>query len=94
MDNEDLQAIVDFRASRRFTEAEKLAMEYAEQMCRTPVNVPDELFEKLARSFSEDQILELTATIAFENYRARFNHALLIESDGLYEGTFDRQAGG
>ena len=45
------------------------------------VNVPDEVFDDLKRHFNTEQIVDLTATIALENMRARFNRALQIESD-------------
>ena len=53
-------------------------------MSQTPVRVSDELFEKLRRLFDEEQIVELTASVALQNYRSRFDHALGIGSDGLY----------
>lgn len=58
-------------------------IEYAEEMTSTPVAVPDGLFESLRRQFDEAQLVELTAAIAWENYRARFNHALEIGSQGF-----------
>ncbi len=73
-----------FRTSLVFSGREKLALEYAEEMTKTPVAVPDELFACLGRQFSEDQIVELTPSIAFENYRARLAHALDIACRGLY----------
>jgi alkylhydroperoxidase family enzyme len=45
--------------------------------------VPDAVFDELRRHFDDRAIVELTATAAFENMRARFNRALGIESDGL-----------
>jgi hypothetical protein len=54
----------------------------------TPVAVPDELFAQLRHRFDEAQLVELTASIAWENYRARFNHALGIESQEFAEGAF------
>lgn len=47
------------------------------------VNVPDDVFDELKRHFNTEQIVDLTALIAMENMRARFNRALQIESDGL-----------
>ncbi|MGH7950126.1 MAG: carboxymuconolactone decarboxylase family protein [Candidatus Binataceae bacterium] len=58
-------------------------LRYAEEMCKEHVEVPDEVYRALARHFSEDQIVELTASIALENFRARFNRALEIQSDAL-----------
>jgi len=82
--DEELAAVPRFEASELFSEREKLALAYAEGMSRTPVRVPDELFENLGRHFDKEQIVELTASIALQNYRSRFDHALGIGSDHLY----------
>ncbi len=78
-----LDAIEGFRESDLFSAAEKAALAYAEEMCRTPVEVPDAVFEAVSANFDERAIVELTATIALENLRARFNRALEIPSDNL-----------
>jgi len=55
-------------------------------MTRTPVEVPDALFDQLKARLNPAQLVELTAAIAWENYRARFNHAFGIESANFTEG--------
>jgi len=80
---DDLGDLSDWRKSLRFSAREKAALRYAEEMCQTSVNVPDDVFEELQRHFDERQIVELTMTIGLENMRARTNRALLIESDQL-----------
>jgi len=72
--------------SAAFSEEEKLVIEYAQQMTNTPVNISDELFGRLRKHFDEAQIVELTAAIAIENLRARFNNALDIPPAGFSEG--------
>jgi alkylhydroperoxidase family enzyme len=57
-------------------------------MTHTPVEVPDALFQGLRENFTEAQLVELTATIAWENYRARFNHAFGLEAEGFSEGAY------
>jgi alkylhydroperoxidase family enzyme len=57
-------------------------------MTRTPVEVSDALFAKLRGKFTEAELVELTATIAWENYRARFDHAFGVEAEGFSEGSF------
>jgi alkylhydroperoxidase family enzyme len=57
-------------------------------MTHTPVEVPDALFQSLRAQFNEGQLVELTATIAWENYRARFNHAFGLEAEGFSQGAF------
>jgi alkylhydroperoxidase family enzyme len=83
-----MQELPRYRGSQAFRELEKLVIEYAERMTRTPVEIPDELFEKLRPHLNEAQLVELTAVIAWENYRARFDHALAIEAQGYSQGAF------
>jgi alkylhydroperoxidase family enzyme len=68
-----------------FSPLEKLVLDYAVVITKTPAEVPDELFTKLRQHFNEAQLVELTATIAWENYRARFNRAFGIESQNFSE---------
>jgi alkylhydroperoxidase family enzyme len=77
-----------FRDSDAFSDDEKLVLEYAEGITATPVDVSDELFERLRARFDEAQIVELTYAAAIENLRARFNWAVGIESQGYAEGGF------
>ena len=67
-----------------FNEKERLVIELADAMAETPANVSDELFARLRKQFSDEQLLELGAHIAFENYRARLNRVFDVESDELY----------
>jgi alkylhydroperoxidase family enzyme len=83
-----LRALGDFEASPEFSEIEKLVLRYAVEMTRTPVEVPDELFAQLRGRLNETQLVELTGAIAWENFRARFNHALGMESEGFSRKNF------
>ena len=84
-----LRELPNYRESDAFTELEKLVIEYAEGMTSTPVQVSDELFAQLREHLSEKQLVELTSVIALENYRARFNWAFGIGSQGFTrEGDF------
>jgi len=82
-----LEALADPARSDALDETEKLVVAWAEQMTRTPVDVPDELFARLRARFSPAQIVELTHSIAWENFRAHFNRALLVESDQLSDAS-------
>ncbi len=75
----------DWRASSLFTPAERAAFDLAEAMSHTPATVSDAVFAELKNHFSEDQIVELAATIAMENYRARMNRVFLVQAEGLYQ---------
>ena len=63
------------------SDRERLALEYADRVTATPVDVPDEFFEKLSGEFSEREIVELTSQIAQENYNAKSNRPLRIEAN-------------
>ena len=82
---EQLARVATFRTSEAFSERDKAALVFTEEMTRTPVDVPAAVFEQLQGFFSDREIVELTAMIAYENYRARFAHALDLPSDGLCE---------
>ena len=83
-----LRALADYRTSSRFSELERLVLDYAVAMTAMPVDVPEAMFTALRRHFNDEQMIELTATIAWENYRARFDHALAIEAQGFSEGAY------
>ncbi len=68
-----------------FTDVERLVIELADAMAATPSNVSEDLYTRLRDKFSEQQLLELGAQIAFENYRARFNRVFDVQSDELYQ---------
>ena len=70
-----------------FSEAEKAAFAFAEALTHTPADVEDETYAAAKAHFSDAQLVELAATAAMENYRARLNRAFLVESQGIYKGT-------
>ena len=84
--DEEISSIADFESSTLFDETDRLVLRYATQMTETPVEIQDDFFEQLKKCFSEKQLVELTASIAFENFRARLDHAFGIESSGFAEG--------
>ena len=85
---DDLRELPTYSSSDRFSELEKLVLDYATGISRSPVDVPDELFDRLRSHLDEAQLVELTHMIALENYRARFNWAFGIEGQGFSEGAY------
>ncbi|HKV44795.1 MAG TPA: hypothetical protein VJT32_08995 [bacterium] len=73
----------DYATSPLFSALERLVLQYADGMTITGRDVPDELFATLRTHFSEEEMVELTAHVAFENFRSKFNHALRIEAQGF-----------
>ena len=80
---EKLSEVLAWRDSKLFTPMERAALEYAERITTTGQKVDDDLFAELKRHFTEGQIVELTAAIAMENFRSKFNPPLGIEAQGF-----------
>jgi alkylhydroperoxidase family enzyme len=83
---EQLLNLSRYRESDAFDAREKLVLDLAVAMTRTPGDVPRELMAALGAHFDEGQLVELTAAIAWENYRARFNRAFDVQPVGYSEG--------
>lgn len=86
LSDEQLLALTRYRDSQLFSDLDKLVLDYAVGMSRTPVEVSDELFNALRQHFDDAQLVELTSVIALENLRGRFNLALGIGATGFSEG--------
>ncbi len=67
-----------------FAPSETALLRMADALAQTPANVSDELYAELRRHFSEEQLIELAASAAQENFRARYNRVFDVGSDGLY----------
>ena len=72
-----------FRESSEFSRSERAALAYCEAMTTASAQVSDELFAELKQHFDPAQLVELTAAIAWENFRSRFNLALRIQDQGF-----------
>ncbi len=88
MTEAQLRDLPVYKQSAAFSIVERLVVEYAAEMTQTPVDVPEALFAALRQHFNAAQLVELTASIAWENYRARFDHAFGIEAQGFSAGAF------
>lgn len=78
-----VQALAAWRESGVYSEAERLALEYAEAMTITGQGVTDELMARLRQRFSEDAVVELTGLVAFQNLSSKFNAALDVPAQGF-----------
>jgi len=82
---EKIRALNDYATNSLFTEAEKVALEFADAMTVTRRDVDDELFARMQRHYDDDTIAELTMIIAWENSSSRFNRAFRIPSQGFWK---------
>jgi alkylhydroperoxidase family enzyme len=81
---EKIEALAEYATSSHYSEAERIALAYADAITITDRDVSDELFSKLKSCFDEDAIVELTAVIAWENSSSKFNRALRVASQNLW----------
>ena len=75
--------VLNWQESKLFSPAERVALEYAERVTYTDRQVDDALFAELKEHYTEAQIVELTAAIALENFRSKFNPTLGVEAQGF-----------
>ena len=77
-------ALEEYATSRFYDEKERTALEYADAITISERDVDDELFGRVERFFDGDELVELTAVIAWENSSSKFNRALRVPSQGLW----------
>jgi len=80
---EKVAEVLNWQDSKLFSPAERAALEYAERITYTDRQVDEALFAELKKHFTEAQIVELTAAIALENFRSKFNPTLGVEAQGF-----------
>lgn len=74
--DDKLDAIASYRTSPLFTEAERVALAFAAAAASQPNAVTDDLFDKMKQHWSEGEIVEITALIAFFGFMNRFNDSM------------------
>lgn len=72
-------------AAEIYDDLERLVIEYAACLTRTPADASDQLVDDLRKHLDDSQLVELTACIAWENFRARFNRGFDVGAQGYSE---------
>ncbi len=80
---EKVRQVEAWAESPHYSEAERVALEFAETMTITGRTMTDELFARARRHYSEAQLVELAAAVALENFRSKFNVAFGVEAQGF-----------
>ena len=83
--DEKILALAEYATSPLYNELERITLEYADSMTITGREVSDELFARLRQFYSDDELVELTEIIAWENASSKFNRALRIPSQKLWK---------
>lgn len=76
-------ALGDYKKSDHFSTREKLALELCERMTYTGKRVTDRFFNRVKKHFTEEELVELAAIIALENFRSKFNPVFAVEAQGF-----------
>lgn len=84
-----IEAVVDYRTSSLFTEAERAALDFALAAASQPNAVTGELLEKTLRHWSDAQVVEIAAAVALNGFLNRWNDSMAIplEPEPLAFGT-------
>ncbi|MBE0621640.1 MAG: carboxymuconolactone decarboxylase family protein, partial [Burkholderiales bacterium] len=90
---EKLAALPNYETSPLYTECEQAALAYAEVVTDPARRVDNALFTRLRRHLSEQEIIELTALIAFQNMSSKFNAALAVPAQGFCVAGGQTQSG-
>lgn len=83
--DEKIDALPEYGSSPLYSEKERVALEYADCMTITGLEVGEELFARLRQFYDDDALVELTAIIAWENASSKFNRALRVPSQKLWK---------
>lgn len=86
--DEQLRDLLHYRESNAFTPREKLVLDLAVSMTRTPPDVSEELFGELQKHFTGAQLVELVTEIGLANLRGRFNTTFRCRVAGFSEGEY------
>lgn len=78
---EKVEAVLgNYKKSGLLSARERVALELAERMTYTNKLVTNKFFRRLQKYFTDEELVELTAVIALENFRSKFNPVFAIES--------------
>jgi alkylhydroperoxidase family enzyme len=83
--DEKILALADYANNPLYSEIERVTLEYADNMTITGREVNDEFFAHLRQFYNDDELVELTEIIAWENASSKFNRALRIPSQKLWK---------
>jgi alkylhydroperoxidase family enzyme len=76
VDEKMLEAIWEYRTSPLYTQAERVALDFAIAAASQPNAVTDELFGKMKQHWTENQIVELVGVIALFGFLNRWNDTM------------------
>ena len=76
IDDAKLDAVIDYRSSALYNDAERVALEFAEAAAAQPNAVTDELMARLKQHWSDEQIVEFAGAVSLNGFLNRWNDTI------------------
>ena len=76
IDDAKLDAVIDYRSSALYNDAERVALEFAEAVASQPNAVTDELMARLKQHWSDEQIVEFAGAVSLNGFLNRWNDTI------------------
>jgi alkylhydroperoxidase family enzyme len=76
IDANKLAAVWEYASSPLFSDAERAALDLAIAAASQPNDVTDELFERVKRHWTENQIIEIVSLVSYFGFMNRFNDTM------------------
>ncbi len=80
--DEKIQAVWEYETSPLFTDAERAALMLAFHAAQVPNTVTAAHFDEVKKHFSEDEIVEIVASISLFGYLNRWNDTMATDLEG------------
>jgi len=71
-----LAQVWEYKTSPLFSMRERIALEFAIAAASQPNDVSDELFDRMKQHWTEGEIVEITALVAYFGFMNRFNDTM------------------
>ena len=76
IDDAKLDAVIDYRSSALYNDAERVALEFAEAAASQPNVVTDERMARLKQHWSDEQIVEFAGAVSLNGFLNRWNDTI------------------
>ena len=88
VDEAKLAAVWEYRASPLYTEAERVALDFALAAAAQPNDVTDEMFAGLRKHWNDGQVVEIVAVISLFGFLNRWNDTMAtpLEEEPIHVG--------
>ena len=79
IDNEKIEAVWEYRTSPLYTEAERVALDYALAAGSVPNAVDAELMQRMREHWSDEQIVQLLGAVCLYGFLNRWNDSMATD---------------